>query len=439
MEEVAGLVINDVIPGSLAAEMEIEPGDTIVRINSQPVCDLIDFRFLVNDDYLEVDVIKHSGEVWQLEIEKEPEEDFGVQFASVSANGIKRCQNRCIFCFVDQMPPNLRKTLYEKDDDYRLSLTQGSFVTLTNLSEKDFSRIIRLHLSPLYISVHATDPEIRLRLLKNPNSVNILSQLQMLAAAGIIMHTQVVLVPNINDGNVLNKTIEDLAGLWPQVQSMAVVPVGLTTYREHLPSLNIFSKQHAREVIELGRAWQEKFQRDFGTTFLYFSDEFYVQAELDFPKAEHYGDFPQLENGVGLSRMFIDEVDKCLPDLPQKIAPRRVIVVTGVSAAKIIRKILDNVMQRVSGLQVDLRILNNRFFGPSVTVAGLLTGKDLLEGLGNVEMETILIPQVMLKEGEDIFLDDLSLYEVAGRLHAQIIAVSLNGRDFMEKLLGIKL
>ncbi|HWJ03196.1 MAG TPA: DUF512 domain-containing protein, partial [Verrucomicrobiae bacterium] len=391
-----GLIIAQVRPGSLAEELELGPGDKITSINGQGVMDLVDFHFLTSDDFLEVEVTKADGEEWVLEVDKEPEEDFGVQFVAVSAQGIKHCRNKCLFCFVDQMPPNMRQTLYDKDDDYRLSLTQGSFITLTNLSEQELNRIVSLHLSPLYVSVHATDPQVREKLLRNPNAGMIMHQLQVLAEAGTVIHTQIVLVPGINDGEVLAKSISDLRSLWPQVQSVAVVPVGLTGFRERLAPLSKFHRDHARKVIEAGQAWQEKFRRERGVSFLYFSDEFYVEAGVEFPPGEHYDDYSQLENGVGLSRLFLDEIEAYLPQLPKEIQPRQVNLVTGVSAGAIMRTLSERICGAVKGLEITVHVLENSFFGSSVTVAGLLTGQDIIAGLNAVTAEEVLIPRVML-------------------------------------------
>lgn len=436
MSQTQGLEVASVRPGSLGEELEIERGDKITKINGQDVCDLVDFHFLSSDDYLEIDLLKENGETWQLEVEKEPQEDFGLEFTAVSVEGTKHCRNKCMFCFVDQMPKNLRASLYEKDDDYRLSLTQGSFVTLTNLSDAEFARIVRLHLSPLYISVQATDPEVRQKLLRNPRAGKIMEQLRALADAGIVMHTQIVLVPGINDGEVLDRSIRDLSGLWPQVQSVAVVPVGLTAYRDKLDRLERFDPETAQLIISNGARWQEKFRRDFGVTFVYFSDEFYVEAGVDFPAAENYDDFAQLENGVGLSRLFLDGVDSWLDAVPAEIKPRSIHVVTGVSAGKTITELVQKVTGVVKGLQVSVHALANTFFGASVTVAGLLTGADLLAGLPDVQGQQLLIPRVMLRAGEDVFLDGMTLAEAAGRLGAKISVVELDGKDFLEKLTG---
>ncbi len=429
-----GLVIAQVEPGSLAEELELEPGDKIVKINGQEIMDLVDFHFFSSDEYLEVEVVKANNEYWQLEIDKQTDEEFGVQFVSVAADGIKRCRNKCMFCFVDQTPPDMRQSLYDKDDDYRLSLTQGSFITLTNLSDTELQRIIHLHLSPLYVSVHSTDPAVRIKLMNNPQAGKIMQQLTRLAAAGITIHTQIVLCPGLNDGKILEKSLQELRGLWPQVQSVAVVPVGLTAYRKGLAQLETFTPVTAQAVIIMGTRYQRQFKQELGVNFLHFSDEFYVEAGLDFPLAEAYDEFAQLENGVGLSRLFLDGVDKALSKAPRQISPRRLHMVTGVSAAKIIRELARKLTQTIAGLDVRVHALTNRFFGPSVTVAGLLTGSDLLNGLKNLDGEEILIPRVMLKAGEEVFLDDLTLTQVAAALGARLTVVELDGYDLLNKI-----
>ena len=324
------IIIESIKQGSIADELGLEPGDELLTINGEKPQDLIDYRFMCADDQLEIEVQKKNDEVWSCEIEKEYDEDLGLGFTSDTFGGIRNCANKCLFCFVDQMPANLRDSLYVKDDDYRMSFLHGNFVTLTNLSEKDLTRIITMRLSPLYISVHTTNPELRVKMLGNKQAGKIMEQLTALAENGIEMHTQIVLCPEVNDGNELERSISDLTGLWPQVKSVAVVPVGLTRYRNDLFMLRKFTAAEAGRLINMVDEFQKKFTRKYGTPLVYLADEFYVMAQKDFPSDDSYGEYPQLENGVGLVRLFYDsfsELESSLPDSVEKHV--KIALVTG--------------------------------------------------------------------------------------------------------------
>lgn len=432
-----GLVVSRVYPGSIAEEMEILPGDKIVAVDGQTVRDIVDFQYLTAESEFTLSIEKAEGsEVWEYEIEREPDEDLGLEFEQVSVEGLKYCTNNCVFCFVAQMPPGLRKTLYAKDDDYRLSLTQGSFISLSNLSEEEFERIQRLHLSPLYISVHAWDPEARVRLMKNPRVARIGEQLRRLAEAGITIHAQIVLVPEYNDGAVLAETVENLAALHPALQSLAVVPVGLTRYREGLPKLRSFRLEEARAILKSGHEWQKRFRERYGSNLVYFADEFYVLADMEFPEPEAYDDFPQLENGVGMASKFKAELRAAWDELPLRIAPREVYVITGTSAAGFFRQWTEQIVRRVAGLQIHLKPIVNRFFGEEVTVAGLLTAGDIAEQLGKIDGKDFLIPRVMLKADEALFLDDRDVSWLEKQVEGHCLVTENGGRDFLVKLLG---
>ncbi len=433
-----GLLITGVEEQSIAEELGVKSGDRLLSINEQPVRDILDYRFLCAAEELLVKVTTQAGEVWELEIEKEYEEGLGLDFGEHSFGATRRCHNRCLFCFVDQMAPKMRDTLYIKDDDYRLSFWQGNFVTLTNVKEAELQRIIDQRMGPLFISVHTTNPELRARMLNNRFAGNIMDQLRTLAKAGIEMHTQVVLCPDINDGAELKRTIEDLAGLWPEVQSMAVVPVGVTKYRQGLYNLRTFTPSEAGQIINLVEGYQQEFLEQWGDSFVYASDEFYVMAGKPIPPTENYGDFPQTENGVGLARLFLDEWDSIRDDLPQRIScNHRVTLVTGTSGAAILQQVVDRLNQ-IKDLQVDLEVVKNQFFGESVTVTGLLTGGDIIKALKNKNLgDAVILPSVMLRDGEEVFLDDLTVSDVANKIQTPVEVVD-GPENLVEVLLGTK-
>lgn len=432
-------VIESVLPGSIAEELEIEKGDILVSINSVEPEDLIDYKYLIADDYLELEIEKPNGESWVCEVEKEPDEDLGLGFAENTFDGIRRCANKCVFCFVDQMPPGMRKSLYVKDDDYRLSFLHGNFVTMTNLSETDINRILRLRLSPIYISVHTTDPAVRERMLGNKNAKNIMNQLTKLAEAGIEMHTQIVLCPGLNDRENLIKTINDLASLWPSVKSVAVVPVGLTSYREGLFPLRKFNCAESKELIDRVQKIQADLVKRFSCPFVYLADEFYVNAGVEVPPGEMYCDYPQLENGVGLVRIFYDSFSGLETSLPDQIGTlRNVAVVTGESGSHVLKPILDR-LNLIRNLKIELIKVPNTYFGEQITVAGLLTGQDILNALKEMSnYNFVVLPSVMFKKDTDIFLDGMTARELSEKIGVEVRIADLNtgAVDFISKLLN---
>lgn len=434
-----GLVVARVHRGSIAEELEICPGDEVLAVDGQNVRDIIDFQYLTADDAYTVLVRDQEGEVWECEIEREPGEFLGLEFVGVGPEGLKACRNHCIFCFVAQMPPGLRLTLYAKDDDYRLSLTQGSFITLSNLTEMEFDRILQLHLSPLYISVHAWDPNVRKTMMKNPQTGEIGRQLIRLAGAGITIHTQIVLVPGYNDRDVLAETVRHLAGFFPAVQSIAIVPVGLTRFRAGLPPLRPVNRSEAEEVLSAGQRWQEEFHAAYGRHLVYLADEFYVLAGWKFPGVEVYDDFPQLENGVGMASKFRAEVMSAWDALPGEIPYRRTHLITGVSAKEFFEDWREKLTERVSGLDLHVISVVNQFFGPEVTAAGLLTAGDIAAQVDRLAGEDFLIPQVMLKADEAIFLDDRDTRWLEEQIDGHCLVVANDGRAFLETILGMVL
>jgi len=418
-----GLTIERVLPGSIAAEMELKPGDRLIAINGMAVRDLIDFRFLVAEEHLDIEIHTASGEEWVLEVEKDYDEDLGMEFAGGGFGSTNRCSNHCVFCFVDQMPSGLRKSLYIKDDDYRLSFWSGNFITLTNVGERELKRIVQQRLSPLYISVHTTNPEMRTFMLGHKRAGRIMEQLKFLAKAGIELHTQVVLCPGLNDGKELEKTAEDLSSLWPSVSSLAVVPVGLTQYRSNCYPLRAVTPDEARQVVSWAGLKQEEYLAKLGDPFIFVSDEFYLLAGEQVPSAERYAGFPQLENGVGLVRLFLQEWEEARQDLPEAVRPLKVTIATGKLGAMVLQPVAAR-LNRIEGLQVSVQAIENHFFGPQVTVTGLVVGQDLCNQLDPQKIgDFLILPDVMLKQDEDLFLDDLSLDALARHLKTRVAVV----------------
>lgn len=430
------IVIEKVRPGSIADELGIEPGDVLLAINGQQPQDLIDYRFMCADDQLEIEVRKDDDEVWVCDVEKDYDEDLGLGFAIDTFGSIRSCVNKCIFCFVDQMPPDLRSSLYIKDDDYRMSFLHGNFVTLTNLTEKDLARILRMRLSPLYISVHCTNPDLRVKMLGNKKAGKIKSQLKTLAEAGIEMHTQIVLCPEINDGQELDRSIAELAGLWPQVKSIAIVPVGLTGYRSELFKLRKCSPAEAERLIDKVHNCQQEFIRKFETPLVYLADEFYVMAKQAFPAAEFYGEYPQLENGVGLVRLFYDSFAEKQADLPDALGKKlRVALVTGSSGEYILKPVVER-LNKINNLHTEPVAVENKFFGGHVSVAGLLTGRDVINKLREKPgFDLILLPSVMCKRDEPVFLDGKTPEDIENELGVPVVVVNLD--DGAEDLIKV--
>lgn len=428
-----------IVPGSIAEEIGLAQGDMLVSINGTGPQDIIDYRYLISDEYIDLEIEKQSLERVLFEIEKDPDEDLGIIFPENAFDGMKRCKNKCVFCFVDQMPPSLRSTLYIKDDDYRMSFLSGNFITLTNISEQEMERIKTMHLSPLYVSVHSTNPMLRVKMLNNPRAGCIYEQMKDLAQEGIEMHTQIVLCPGINDGIELDNSIETLKKLWPGVRSVAVVPVGITQFQKNA-QLRPFTPDESREIIKNIHCRWKYFQKELGSRFVFLADEFYLQAGENIPGREEYEDFPQIENGVGLVRMFWDSFFQGASRLLAAITfPRKITMVTGVSGKQVLLPIVEK-LNRVENLTVELVAIANEFFGSSVTVAGLLTGIDLIKGLSQwrtdqtEELPVVLISSAMLKYGETVFLDGLKVEDVEKNLGIEIIVTEPDGEKLMQIL-----
>jgi putative radical SAM enzyme (TIGR03279 family) len=430
-----GATVHGVIEDTVAAELGIVPGDILVRINGKEINDIIDYQYYSKESLVLLEIKKQDGTVWEFDIEKDQDEDLGIVFNQVIFDQVKACRNHCMFCFVDQLPPDLRKPLYFKDDDYRYSFLYGNFVTLTNLEEKDWQKIINLRLSPLYVSVHSLSPEVRVRIFNNPAAADLAGHLQRLKNAGIKVHTQIVLCPGINDGIFLEETVEGLSRFYPSVISVGIVPVGLTANRRKLKPLRLFDSREAQKIIEYGIQCQKRFRRRMGIGFVYLADEFFINAGIDFPSADYYDDYCQAENGIGLARILLDDFEQAAGLLPDRIKHREKYIITGVSATGILEKIARRLNQ-VQGLSVHVIPVPNRFFGTSITVTGLLTGSDIANLLGfEYKGKDVLIPEIALKAGSDVFLDDMRVKDLQEKTGANITVVSCTAQGLIDGIL----
>ncbi len=419
--------ITKVLPDSIASEVGFTPGDAIVAINGTRPRDLIDYQFLCADEVLEMEVLDAKGITHQVEIEKDYDTDLGLEFETALFDALIQCNNHCPFCFIDQQPPGKRESLYFKDDDYRLSFLYGSYLTLTNLPPREWQRIEQMRLSPLYVSVHATEPELRIRLLKNPRAGQILTQLQWFQERRLQIHAQVVICPGINDGVHLEQTLRDLAsfhkGDVPTVASVAVVPVGLTKFRPTLDELTPVTKEKAIEVIATVRSLQTQFRDKFGSTFAWLADEWFLIAGAELPTTSEYEDYPQIDNGVGSIRQFIQEFSQAAEMLPASVKERKFTWVVGNAVELAFQPILKR-LNSVAGLEVSMCALSSTYWGQNITVTGLLTGEDLLQKLHGKNLgDGILLPAVMLKNDDSRFLDDMTVEELAGLLKTPIFPV----------------
>ncbi len=422
--------ITQVLPDSIALELGFEVGDAIVSINGIAPRDLIDYQFLCADEILELEVLDSQGKIHVVELEKDYDDDLGLEFETALFDGLMQCNNRCPFCFIDQQPPGKRETLYLKDDDYRLSFLYGSYLTLTNILPQEWERIAQLRLSPLYVSVHATEPEVRIQLLKNNRAGQILDQLRWFQDHRLQIHAQVVVCPGINDGQHLEQTLIDLAnfhhGEIPAVASVAVVPVGLTRFRPTEDELVPVTTEKAKEVITQVQALQHQFRQQLGSTCVWLADEWFLIARQELPPTPHYEDYPQLGNGVGSIRQFLEAFNQAWQQfpLPDQIPTKTLTWVVGNAVEKAFQPIIQQFNQ-VPGLTVNLAALASQYWGQTITVTGLLTGEDLLQGLQHQPLgDGVILPSLMLKQGDTLFLDDMSVADVAKQLHTPIIPVS---------------
>jgi len=417
--------------------MGIEVGDTLISINGQDIDDVFDYRYLINDEFITVIIRKTDGEEWELEIEKDYDEDLGIGFGESLMDCYKTCRNKCIFCFIDQMPPGMRDTLYFKDDDSRLSFLQGNYITLTNMKEKDIQRIITYKLEPINISVHTTNPELRCRMLNNRFAGNIMDNLTTLYEGEIHMNSQIVCCKGWNDGKELDRTIEDLAMYIPYMQSLSVVPMGQTKFRDGLEQVPMFSKEDCIEIINQIERWQQHFLNKYGVRFVYASDEWYIQAGREVPADECYEGYMQLENGVGMVRLLQDEVTEYMATLEGDNKPRTLSIATGQLATGVIKKQVEKIQAKYPNIKVNVYTIINDYFGHDITVAGLLTGEDIIKQLKDKELgDKLLLPSVLLKSGETVLLDDLDIKDIENSLRIQVhIVDSENGKAFVDGIL----
>ena len=448
-------VIRNVLPGSIAQELEIEPGDVLLSVGGEKVEDVFDYHYLTNEEYLEVVIRKPSGEEWELEIEKEFEEDLGIEFENPLLDEYRSCSNACIFCFIDQMPKGMRETLYFKDDDSRLSFLQGNYVTLTNMSDHDISRIIRYRLEPINISFQTMNPELRCTMLRNRFAGDVFPKIRRLYEAGITMNGQIVLCKGVNDGEELERSLRELEQYVPHLQSVSVVPVGLTKFREGLYPLEPFTASDAKHVLDQIGRWQDHYMRRYGIHLVHASDEWYFLAGRPIPEASCYDGYLQLENGVGMIRLLIEEVEEYLSsaagsrrqnteeaesshsgeNMPESCISHTVTIATGQLAADTIRMLCARVCEVYPQIRCNVIPIRNDFFGEQITVAGLITGQDLKKQLAGKDLgNALLLPCNMLRSGENVFLDDVTVEELSDHLQVPVRIVDSDGASFVKAI-----
>ncbi len=426
-------LIKAVLADSLAAELEIEVNDRLLSIDGLPITDMIDYSFAIAESELLLEIEKPDGIIWEIELEKDPDQDLGLSFEAEVFDGIKSCHNHCLFCFIDQLQPHPRPTLLIKDDDYRMSFLEGNFITGTNLTEQDIARIGAMHLSPIYISVHATDADLRTKMLGRKKPAPILPLLKQLIELGITVHSQIVLCPGINDGAYLKQTLDDLIALHPGIASIAIVPVGITCYQTN-PQLRLFTKDEAKQLLTMIKTKQDQLSNQFGENFIFAADELYIKAELPFPSASHYQQFEQIENGVGMAAYFLDCWQKHKNRLQTKTIEKTALL-TGHNGQAVLDLIAPDIKAAL-GSNLQIVSLQNIFYGANVTATGLLTGTCLSENLkANAgKFSRYLIPSSMLKFNSDAFLDDLTIADLAKQLNGQIIVIEPNAEALIEAL-----
>ena len=432
-------IVYRVTPGSIAEELEIETGDVLVSINEHEIADVFDYHYYTEEEYLTIVIRKPGGEEWELEIEKDYDEDLGIIFENGLMDDYKSCHNKCIFCFIDQMPKGMRDTLYFKDDDSRLSFLQGNYVTLTNMKERDLQRIIDYKLGPINISVQTTNPQLRCKMLNNRFAGEALQKIDILYEAGISMNGQIVLCKGVNDGEELRRSITDLMKYMPVMESVSVVPVGISKYREGLYPLEPFTKEEAGEVIDIIEEYQKVCLEKSGLHFIHASDEWYLLAERELPKEESYDGYLQLENGVGMLRLLQEEFKEALEEVDAVIEEnnkRKLTIATGLLAAPALNEMMVAFRKIFPHIEVQVVPIENRFFGELITVSGLLTGQDIVEQLKDRDLgQKLLLPCNLLRSGEEVFLDDVTLTQMKEWLQIPIEIVQNDGQDLLENLL----
>ena len=433
-----GHLIKSVDPGSIAEEMELEPGDVLLTIDGDEIEDIFDYEYKINSEEITLLVRKKNGEEWELDIVNEYQ-DLGITFENGLMSDYRSCRNKCIFCFIDQMPPGMRETLYFKDDDSRLSFLQGNYITLTNMKDKDIERIIRFKLAPINISVQTTNPELRCKMLHNRFAGEALQKIDRLYEADIPMNGQIVLCRGVNDGAELDRSIRDLTKYIPAMQSVSVVPVGLSKYRDGLYPLEPFTPEQLGDTIDLIEKWQKKIYAEHGIHFIHASDEFYMGAGRPLPEADRYDGYIQLENGVGMIRLMEEEIAEAQlhPGEAGEVCPEEISIATGRLAAPYIEQYVERVCRQFPGKKVHVYAIRNDFFGERITVAGLITAKDLIAQLKEQPLGSrLLLPSAMFRSGEETFLDDLTRTDVQNALQVPVDIVKSSGRDFVEAILA---
>ncbi|MDR1771648.1 MAG: DUF512 domain-containing protein [Hungatella sp.] len=430
-----GHIIKEVDSGSIADQLELEPGDTVLSIDGHELEDIFDYEYYMNSESILMTVKKKDGEEWELEIENQYE-DLGITFENGLMSEYRSCRNKCIFCFIDQMPPGMRETLYFKDDDSRLSFLQGNYVTLTNMSDHDIDRIIKFKLAPINISVHTTNPALRCEMLHNRFAGQALDKIKRLYEAGIPMNGQIVLCKGVNDGKELERTIKDLSEYLPYMESVSAVPVGMSKYRDGLYPLQPFTAEDAKEIVEIIGRWQKKLFKTHGTHFIHASDELYILAGLPFPEESRYDGYIQLENGVGMLRLLDEEIKAALETMEDDHKSEEISIATGRLAAPYIERHAKMVQEKFPGRVIHVYAITNVFFGEQITVAGLITGQDLIGQLkGQALGRRLLLPECMFRSGEEVFLDDLTRQDVQNALQVQVDIVKSSGQDFVQAVL----
>jgi len=429
--------IKAVEPGSIAEQIGLESGDSIISINNTEITDVLDYKFLSCDEELEIEILTKDGEREIVEVYT-GYEDLGIEFENSLMDDPKSCKNKCIFCFIDQLPKGMRKTVYFKDDDARLSFLQGNYITLTNLSDKDIERIIRMRISPVNVSVHTTNPSLREKMLNNRFAGNVYEIMQKLAENGIYMNCQIVLCPDINDKHELDRTLTDLAKLSPYVNSISVVPVGLTAHRNGLYPLKPFDKDSAHELVLQVQKYQKEFKKQYDNNLVYASDEFYLMADIPFPQEDEYDGYPQIDNGVGLIVSMENEFLTALEEMPTQVDKRCVSIATGELAYDFISSLANRLEKHCEGIKIQVFKIKNNFFGGGVNVSGLVCACDIESQLSGINLgQELFIPASMLRADDDVFLDDISLCELEKKLKIKITPVLNDGYDFAQKILNI--
>ena len=430
-------MIKDVLPGSIADELGIEAGDKLISINNNEIEDVFDYHFYVNDEELVLLIEKPNGEEWELEIEKDYEEDLGIEFEQGLMDEYRSCHNKCMFCFIDQMPEGMRDTLYFKDDDSRLSFLQGNYVTLTNMSDHDIERIVRYHLEPINISFQTTNPELRCKMLHNRFAGDALKKVDTLYESGIQMNGQIVLCKGINDGEELERSIRDLSKYVPCLQSVSVVPVGLTKYREGLYPLEPFTREDAVKILDTIHRWQDKFYEEYGIHFIHAGDEWYILAGEEMPEEERYDGYLQLENGVGMLRLLENEFEEAYEKVDGDDRDRELSIATGFLAYPYIQKMASRIEEKYFNTQIHVYPIRTDFFGELITVSGLITGRDLIHQLQNQKLgDRLLLPCNMFRSQEEVFLDDITLAQVEDALQVRADIVKSSGQDFIDVIVN---